>query len=284
MSAAKTPIVGAVNLKVDGAIAHLELDRPEKRNAMSPDMEHQLRANLDELASNPKVRVIVLTGAGESFCAGHDMAEIEGRSSAPSAGLPANLRRGQLALGEWHAVLRAQPQPIIAAVQGHCVNYGLELAMNCDIVIASEDSQFLSRPLGGMRAYTHLWPWLVGSRKAREFIFSRKAIAGAVAAEHGMVNQVVPREELLSTAFELAQTIAATPLEFLALEKQALNRCEDALGMKVGISSSADLAAAAHVSPYAARVREIMGARGWREAIIYLADPDAYEGSVESAR
>lgn len=266
---------GRVNLRSAGPIAIIELDRPEKKNAMSPEMEHQLRGHLESLATDLTIRVIVLSGAGDSFCAGHDMVDVAGRSSGARPSLPANLYRGQLALSEWHAILRAQPQPIIAAVQGHCVNYGLELAMNCDIVVASEDAQFLSRPLGGMRAYAHMWPWLMGMRKTREIIFSRAPVTGTVAAQIGMVNEAVAADCLHERAMEMAKAIARTPLEFLALEKQALNRCDDIAGMAAGISASADLAAAAHVSPYASRVRDIMASRGWRAAIEFLADPES---------
>jgi enoyl-CoA hydratase/carnithine racemase len=94
-----------------------------------------------------------------------------------------------------------------------------------------------------------------------------------------MVNCVVPREQLTSAAMDLARTIARTPLEFLALEKQALNRCDDLAGMAAGISSSADLAAASHLSPYAARAREILAGQGWRAVLDFLGDANADEAA-----
>ncbi|MER5394018.1 enoyl-CoA hydratase, partial [Saccharopolyspora sp. NPDC002686] len=140
------------------------------------------------------------------------------------------------------------PKPVIASVQGACVAGGLMLAWVCDLIVASEDSFFadpvVRMGIPGVEYFAH--PWVLGPRVAKEFLFTGKRMSAQRAYEVGMVNQVVPREELESATAELAENIAEMPGFGLALTKKAINQAEDLMGLQSGMDSAFGLHHFAH--------------------------------------
>ena len=196
-----------IDLDRSGGVATLTLNRPEALNAFNTEQLHLLRDALAEVAADPDIRVLVLTGAGErAFAAGADIREMAGLS--PDGGLAF----GRLG----HAVTRAVetlPQPVVAAVNGFALGGGCELAIACDIRIASENAVFAQPEVSlgippGWGGSQRL-PRLVGPGMAAEMILAGRRVAAAEALRIGLVNRVVPLPDLMPAAAELAATIAA---------------------------------------------------------------------------
>lgn len=241
-----------VRYAVDGGIARITLDRPEYRNAQNSAMTYALDAALRRAVEDDDVHVIVLDGAGRHFCAGHDIGT-PGRDvdrsfprvaspwydHVPRSGPERTFAREQeVYLGmcrRWREI----PKPTIAMVHGACIAGGLMLAWSCDLIVASDDA-FFSDPvvrmgIPGVELFAH--PWTMGPRIAKEFLFTGQRMPAARAYEVGMVNRVVPRDELEPTTLALAGEIATMPRFGLALTKKAVNQAEDLMGFHAGQDS-----------------------------------------------
>jgi enoyl-CoA hydratase len=193
---------------VDG-IATLTLNRPAKRNALSITLRDAVSDALDRLASDDGVRYVVITGAGEVFSAGFDLGEF---TSADPDVLWASSDRFH------HAVLRF-PLPTVAAVNGPALAGGFDLAVLCDIRVASDRAHFAHpEQRFGDVVYAPLHD-LVGGAVARELCFTGRAVAADEARSIGLVHEVVPHAELASAVARTATEIAAAPREFLLRTK-----------------------------------------------------------------
>jgi 2-(1,2-epoxy-1,2-dihydrophenyl)acetyl-CoA isomerase len=206
-----------------GAVATLTLNRPETRNALDLVMRRELVAALDEIAADADARVVILTGAGGHFCSGGDVKSMREKRSTAAEGRA----RVQL-LNTLVTRLVDFPKPTIAMVDGYAVGAGSNLALCCDLVVASERAKFGELfwkiglvPDGGG---TWLLPRLVGLARAKELIFTADVIDAAEAARIGLVNRVVPPAELESATRALAEKIAAGPPAVLAMAKHMVNR------------------------------------------------------------
>ncbi|HEV2373160.1 MAG TPA: enoyl-CoA hydratase [Streptosporangiaceae bacterium] len=244
-----------------GAIAVVTLNRPRYRNAQNSAMTYALDAAFTRAVNDGEVSVVVLAGAGEHFCAGHDIGS-PGRDAHLSFDRQAVLwwdhvgrsgadaryaREMEVYLGmcrRWREV----PKPVVAMVQGACIAGGLMLAWVCDLIVAADDAFFadpvLRMGIPGVEYFAH--PWVLGPRFAKEALFTGARFSAQRAYELGMVNRVVPRAELEGTAFALAEEIAAMPAFGLALAKRAVNQCEDLMGMRAGMDSVFGLHHLAH--------------------------------------
>ncbi len=205
-----------------GGIATLTLNRPEARNALSLAMRQELSGALDELEGDSRVRAIILTGAGGNFCAGGDVKSMARRHTAAEGQARVEL------LNRFVMRLFHFPKPTVAMVDGFAVGAGCNIALGCDLVIASDRARFgevFARiglvPDGGG---TWLLPRLVGLAKAKELVFSAEIIEAAEALRIGLVNRVVPAAELEATTRALAGRIAAGPPAVITLAKSLLNR------------------------------------------------------------
>jgi 2-(1,2-epoxy-1,2-dihydrophenyl)acetyl-CoA isomerase len=224
--------------RADG-VATVTLNRPEARNALDLVMRRELLAALDEIEAEPTTRVVVLTGAGGHFSAGGDVKTMAARRQTASEGRARveSLNRFVIRLFEF-------PKPTIAMVDGFAVGAGCNIALGCDLVIASDRARFGEVfakiglvPDGGG---TWLLPRLVGLAKAKELVFTADIIDAAEALRIGLVNRVVPAAELEKTTRALAARIAAGPPTALGLAKALLNR-----------SATVDLATALGFEAYA---------------------------------
>jgi enoyl-CoA hydratase len=233
-------------------VAVVTMNRPEYRNAQNSAMTYALDAAFTRAVDDDEVKVIVLAGAGKHFSAGHDIGT-PGRDVDVSFDRKAVLwwdhvgkdggdqryaRELEVYLGmcrRWREI----PKPTIAMVHGACVAGGLMLAWVCDLIVASQDA-FFSDPvvrmgIPGVEYFAH--PWVLGPRAAKEFLFTGDRFDSARAQALGMVNRVVPREELEAETFALAGRIAEMPRFGLALTKRAVNQAEDQMGMRSGMDS-----------------------------------------------
>ena len=206
-----------------GAVATLTLNRPGARNALDLAMRQEMLAALDEVEADDSVRVLILTGAGEHFCAGGDVKSMRERRQTAAEGR----RRVQL-LNTMVQRLVDFPRPTIAMVDGYAVGAGTNLALCCDLVIASDRAKFGELfnkiGLGPDGGGTWFLPRLVGLARAKELIFTGDVFDAAEAARMGLVNRVVPAAELRAVTRALAEKIAAGPPAVQRMAKHMLNR------------------------------------------------------------
>ena len=204
-----------VRFETTGGVATVTLDRPQVRNALSADAMEQLVSALEECRS-PRVRAVVLTGAGGAFCSGADVRGFADVLEGGAEGMSAHLRTqaGRLHRGVIMAI-RELPKPVIAAVDGVAAGGGLGLALACDLRLASERARFVMAYAGiGATAdggSTYYLPRLVGPALAMEMYLVNQPISAQRALEMGLVNRVVPGEELERHAMELAGRLASGP-------------------------------------------------------------------------
>jgi len=206
-----------------GPVARITLNRPDARNALDFTMRRELLAALADLEGDAEARVLVLTGAGGHFCAGGDVKAMRERRHTAAEG-----RARVEALNRMVLRLVDFPRPTIAMVDGYAVGAGCNLALCCDLVVASDRARFGEVfwkiglvPDGGG---TWLLPRAVGLARAKELVFTADIIGAAEAASMGLVNHVVPVAELEGTTRALAERIAAGPPAVLRLAKHMLNR------------------------------------------------------------
>ncbi|MGA6166531.1 enoyl-CoA hydratase [Amycolatopsis magusensis] len=234
------------------SVAVVTMDRPDYRNAQNSAMTYALDDAFSRAVDDDSVKVIVLAGAGKHFSAGHDIGS-PGRDADTSFDRRSVLwwdhttreggdrrfaRESEVYLGmcrRW----RELPKPMIASVQGACIAGGLMLAWSCDLIVASDDAFFadpvVRMGIPGVEYFAH--PWVLGPRAAKEVLFTGERFTAAQAKEWGMLNRVVPREDLESATLELARKIAAMPSFGLALAKKAVNQAEDLMGLRAGMDS-----------------------------------------------
>ena len=206
-------------------IAIITFNRPDAMNALNNQTRAEFAAAIAETAADSEIKVLILTGSGKSFVAGSDIKEFS--QTTPYAAH--NIHR----LGE---MVEKLDKPVIAAVNGFCLGGGNEIAMGCDIIIASDKAKFGQTeinigiiPGGGG---TQRLPRLIGACRAKELIFTGDIITAEDANRLGIVNRVVPVDELMPAAKELAKKIASKSAAALKLAKTAINR-----GMQTNLES-----------------------------------------------
>lgn len=248
------------------SVRTITLNRPEKRNAMSTALVEALSITLAAAADDPDVRVVVIAGAGKSFCAGYDLDE-----TAPDddevvvAGLRHSLDR----------LLQVfdLPQPVIARVHGHCLAGGCDLMMMCDLVVASDDAVFGQPEIRfGSAVVAHVLPWLIGARRAKELVFTGfDRVSADTALEYGLINRVVPRDRLEAETTELAGQLAVVDPEVMRLTKQAVNAAWERAGFRQALTDGVDIAGQIETtrSPERLEFDRIVAERGLREAVAW---------------
>jgi enoyl-CoA hydratase len=220
-----------------GRVAILTVNRPDKLNALNQQVRDEMLAHLDAIETDDAIGVVVITGSGEkSFIAGADIGEFEGRSPFD--------QREAMASPRVFDIMASFPKPVIAMINGFCLGGGCELAMSCDLRIASDNARFgqpeikLGLIPGG--GGTQRLPRLVGMGHAMRLILSGDMLPADEAKEIGLVEMVVPADALRETTLELAGKIAAMSPLTLSVAKQAL-RASEKLSIEEGISYERDL-------------------------------------------
>src|SRR5216110_2538675 len=205
-------------------VATLTLNRPDRLNALGGTLREDLTAGLTRAIDDPDVRVIVITGAGKGFCAGGDVKAMQDANQA-GRGRPL-MERVAPSRDRTVLLMRDSPKPLIAAVNGAAAGAGMNLALGCDIRLASTAAKFaqafVKRGLHPDWGGTYFLPRIVGMAKACEMIFTGDLIDAAEALRLGIVSRVVPPQDLLPAAYELARRIAAGPPVAIRLAKHSL--------------------------------------------------------------
>lgn len=229
-----------IRLEISDGVAVLTLNRPKRLNAIDAVMKRELSEVLDRLETDDMVGAIVLAGAGRAFCSGMDLKDDAVGGTSGIEGW-----RGVLG-GDLAFLLRFWdcPKPTIAAIHGHCVAAGFELAMCCDVTIA-EEGTIVGEPelLFGSVITAMMMPWLVGPKHAKELLLSADdKVTAERAAEIGLVNRVVPKGEHRTAALALARRIASLDPDAVRLTKEAINRTFEIMGLREAMRANLDLA------------------------------------------
>jgi enoyl-CoA hydratase len=229
--------VSTVRYEVDGHVATITLDRPEAANAQNSRLIDDLDAAFDRAGADDDVRVVVLAGEGKHFSAGHDLKELlagEEHWAAMRATPEGKLRHEQVMYFDKLVKIRDFRKPTIAAVQGVCSAAGLMLACMCDLIVAADDARF-SNPvlrMSGVGVELLVEPWELGPRKAKEFLFCASEFGADEAERYGLVNRVVPRDQLVEAAQEMAGQVALVPPLTAEAVKASVNHMVDLMGQR----------------------------------------------------
>ena len=236
-----------VTYATDGRVGIVSLNRPDKLNAISPELKRTLMERFHEADRDPATSVVELRAERRSLCAGYAIGPNPARAA----------RRGN-ALA-WHAsltddvALEMTPwdmvKPVIASVQGHCLGGGCELMMMCDLTVAADDALFGEPEIRFSNVGPALiMPFVIGLKRARELLYLGDPIDAQTALQYGMVNRVVPRADLAAATMKLARRLALISPEALAGTKLAVNRGADAAGFRNAIRAGLDVLAALYAA------------------------------------
>jgi 2-(1,2-epoxy-1,2-dihydrophenyl)acetyl-CoA isomerase len=212
---------------LDSGLLTITMNRPERRNALNPDMVVGLVAAARRAAEDHEVRAVLLKGAGGTFCVGGDVKSMaEGRAPLPFEAKLANLRRGM----EVSRILHQMPKPVVAQLDGAAAGAGLSMALSCDLRVASESCKittaFAKVGFSGDYGGTYFLTQLLGSAKARELYLLSPVLSASEALALGMVTRVVPDTEIDTAARELAMSLAQGPSVALGYIKRNINNAE----------------------------------------------------------
>ena len=223
-------------------VRRLTLNQPEKRNALSNELRRQLFDDLRRGDADPDISVILIRGAGSCFSAGYDLAQSPEEPPARHAAAVDGWWSRHVVEG-WFEIWD-YATPVVASVHGWCLAGGTELATACDLVHVAEDAVIGYPPVRLMSPPDMTWqPWLLGLRRAMEAVLTGDAMTGAEAVQAGFANRAHPAAELDDAVLDVAARIALVPLELLALNKRAVHRAMDAMGIRTGIRAGADIQA-----------------------------------------
>lgn len=221
-------------------ISWVTIGRPKKLNALSTTLMAELSAVLTEVDADPSVKVVILQGTEKAFSVGYDIAEeVElGVSTAEQwhAGLTNNVA---LSMQVW-----SLSKPVIGAISGYALAGGCELAMACDMLIATEDAQFGEPEIRfGSGPVTLFMPFMLGEKKTNELLYTGDIVDAQTALSLGLINKVVPAADLDDTVEKLARKVALTPLPVLKFTKLTLVRAYEAMGLREAVNSNLNIAA-----------------------------------------
>jgi len=221
-------------------VQRITLNRPEKRNPLSNELRSELFHALESGDQNPDIRVTIIRGAGSCFSAGYDL------QSDVSQGQPFYTAGG---LGNWprHVVegffhIWDLAKPVIAQVHGYCLAGGTELATACDLVYVAEDAK-IGYPV--VRTISppdnQFYPWIVGLRRAMELMLTGDHMSGLEAAECGFANRAFPEAELEEQVLRIAERVARTPIDLQQINKRAVHRQMDAMGIRAALRAGTEM-------------------------------------------
>ncbi|MFI5663422.1 enoyl-CoA hydratase/isomerase family protein [Streptomyces sp. NPDC051684] len=213
----------------DNGVSWITLNRPEAMNAVTWDQRERVIALLAEASADPGVRAVVITATGKGFCAGADL-----RGGSPDSGerVVGDVAR-MIRLGAQRLIAAVQDceKPVLAAVNGTAAGIGAHLALACDLVLAAESARFIEvfarRGLVPDGGGAYLLPRLIGPQRAKELMFFGDALPATDAERLGLVNRVVPDDQLAKTARDWSERLASGPTRALALTKSLINASLD---------------------------------------------------------
>ena len=255
-----------------GRIARITLNRPEKLNALSTALMQDYADALTEAEQDEEVRVVIVKGAGRAFSAGYD---IEPGKPGEYAGSPVmdDLVRMQRQTVKLTTAWNLR-KPVIAQVHGYCVAGGNDVAGQCDVIIAAENATFMQpqiRRLG--LTWMHMLAYKVGPQWAKILMLTGDSISGKEAEQIGLVAKAVPKDKLEEEVNKLAERMAQVPSELLALNKAAINRVYEEMGLRNVFNSLMELDVISHNTKAVQDFRKMSEEQGLKAALAASEEP-----------
>ena len=239
------------------AVARITLNRPESRNALNNTLRGEIYSTLEKNDLDDEIRVTIVRGAGKAFCAGYDLkANTNDKRPFYTAGGDGSWARHVVegAFRVWDLA-----KPVIAQVHGYCLAGGTELATSCDLVYVAEDAKIGYPVVRSMSPPDNqFFPWLLGMRNAMEMMLTGDAISGSDAVEYGFANRAFPAEDLETAVLEIAKRVARVPPDIQQMNKRAVHRQMEMMGMRSAIRSGTEIQALAfHTKSTRAHFKEL---------------------------
>jgi enoyl-CoA hydratase len=269
-----------VSFSVARRVARITLNRPEKRNALSPGLLDELHDALIEADDRTDVHAILLEGAGQDFCAGYDLGGIYQRRQTESLEDGSYRRRSVSVEDDAWGLEKTQKKmsvifdlhkPVVAKIQGNCLAGGTDLALYCDLIVAAEDARigFPAIRANGSPP-NHMWVYHVGPQWAKRLLLTGDCVSGRDAAKIGLVLEAVPSTELDAHSMALAERIAQVDSELLASHKRIVNMALEFAGARSMMRMAAEMDARAHYSngPAKRQFDDDMARDGLKAALI----------------
>ena len=274
-----------IDYEASNGIGRVRLNRPEKLNALSRELQDELVDCLERADDDPEVRVMTLRGNGRAFCAGYDITppatpEAQAAAQEQRDNIRSDIHRMKRTPNTMNSILNLS-KPVIAGVHGYCIAGGTDLAMHCDIIIAADDAQIGFPPVRSMGTPpTHMWTYMVGPQWAKWFLLTGESVSGTRAEELGLVWKSVPGEGLDAAVEDLARTMARIPWELLAANKSIVNKAMDLMGRTTLQHIAAETDAIAHQAPIVKEFSRMAREEGLKSALEWRDSPFSdYRGS-----
>ncbi|MCU1391736.1 MAG: enoyl-CoA hydratase [Ilumatobacteraceae bacterium] len=230
---------------VDEPLPHVRrvtLNRPEKRNALNHPLRGEIMHALTAGDMDPDIKVMIVRANGPSFSAGYDLAGGNEGHEYPHYTAPGEGQWPRHVTETWMSIWDMS-KPVIAQVHGYCLAGGSELATGCDLVYMAEDAQMGYPAVRFGVPDMHFHPWFLGMRKAMEMFMTGDSVNGLEAVEYGWANAAFPADELEAGVLAVAEKITKLPLDVLQLNKRAIHRQMEAMGIRNGIRAGTELCA-----------------------------------------
>jgi enoyl-CoA hydratase/carnithine racemase len=246
------------------SIVTLTLNCPEKLNALNDTMMHNLGKAFDHIQSDPSVRVVILTGAGRAFSSGYDLSPRDKpletvqdwRDHAINAGCAVVMKMWDLRV------------PVITAVRGYALGGGCDIVLASDLTILAEGTKLGEPEVRGVSSPpTFIMPWVIGIKKTKELLLTGRSVDAEEAYRLGMVNKVVPDEQLEDEAWSLAKEIAVIPPVSIELNKRAINNTYEVMGLKSAVAYGAEIFPLLVMTEECAEFGKLIGEKGLKAAL-----------------
>jgi enoyl-CoA hydratase len=272
--------------------AIIQLNRPEKMNALSHNLRAELFDALKDFEMDPEVRVIIIRGSGRAWSAGYDLSGIQRtederdyvdrRSGLPNVG-PIHPGQGQwpqhLLSGYWQ--IWELTKPVIAQVHGFCLAGGTELATMCDLMFVAEDAIIGYPPVRAMTPVDIIYhPWHMHQRKVRELLYTGDSVTGKEAVEIGWANRAYPVSELAAKTEAFAERIANIDSAMLQMTKRQVNRVYEIMGFRTSLQVGGDLQELGRTRPGGGEFGRIAREKGLKAALDWRDGPFQDYGSL----
>jgi enoyl-CoA hydratase len=270
----------------------VQLNRPEKMNALSHNLRAELFDALKDFEADPDVKVIIIRGSGRAFSAGYDLSGIsetpddrdyvDRRSGLPNVG-PIHPGQGQwpqhLLSGYW--IIWELAKPVIAQVHGYCLAGGTELASMCDLMFVAEDAIIGYPPLRAMTSVDIIYhPWHMHQRKVRELLYTGDSVTGKEAVELGWANRAYPVDQLAEATEAFAERIANIDSALLQMTKRQINRAYEIMGIRTALAVGGDIQELSRVRPGGGEFGRIAREKGLKAALDWRDGPFGDYGSA----
>jgi enoyl-CoA hydratase len=252
-----------------GPVRRLTMNRPKALNALNGELLRAMQDALAAVADDDSVRVLILRGAGRAFCSGYDLNEDATAGTKDAKGWYEELKHS----ADDMLAFFDHPKPIIAQVHSYCLAGGCDLMMVCDLCVCSDDARFGEPEIRfGSGVVTMVMPWVIGSRKAKELLFTGEdRITAEQALAMGLVNRVVPRDDLDDATLALANEIAKNDPFAISLQKRSINTMWEVQGFREAIDANVALDTMIEAAdlPEREEFRAITLEKGLKEAIAW---------------